>query len=106
MYLEYPLTGLIPAALVVLIGLALRARWTDERWARRWLLYLFGVSVLLSGVQVVLLGREAYKVQAFLQPALVGTLVALLVHLGSTARLWSKPAIWITLPVTSWQCSQ
>jgi hypothetical protein len=97
---DYPPVGsLLPAALVVSIGLLLRARWTGERCARRWLLTLFGISVLLSSAQIALFGREGDRALAFLQPALVGTLVALLVHLGSTKRLWSKAAIWITLPI-------
>lgn len=100
MFLEFPLAGLAPAALVALAGMAIRARREDKRLARPWLFFLLSVSVLLFGAQVLAVQREAYQLGAFLQPASVGTLVALLVHLGATRELWLRRTIWITLPAT------
>ena len=100
MFLEFSVVGLAPAALVVLAGMYVRARQADEKLARRWLFFLFSVSVLLYGTQLPVLRWEMYKFGAFLQPALVGTLVALLVYLGATCELWSRKTIWITLPAT------
>ena len=100
MFLEFSVVGLAPAALVVLAGIYVRARQADGKFARRWLFFLFSVSVLLYGTQFLILRREAYRLGALLQPALVGTLVALLVHLGATRELWSRKTIWITLPAT------
>jgi hypothetical protein len=100
MFLEFSVVGLAPAALVVLAGMYVRARQADEKLARRWLLFLFSVSVLLYGTQFLILRWEVYRLGALLQPALVGTLVALLVHLGATRELWSRKTIWITLLAT------
>jgi hypothetical protein len=100
MFLEFSVVGLAPATLVVLAGMYVRARQADGKLARRWLLFLFSVSVLLYGTQFLILRREAYRLGALLQPALVGTLVALFVHLGATRELWSRKTIWITLPAT------
>jgi hypothetical protein len=100
MFLEFSVVGLAPATLIVLAGMYVRARQADEKLARRWLLFLFSVSVLLYGTQFLILRRETYRLGALLQPALVGTLVALLVHLGATRELWSRKTIWITLPAT------
>ena len=100
MFLELSVVGLAPATLIVLAGIYVRARQADGKLARRWLLFLFCVSVLLYGIQLLILRREAYRLGALLQPALVGTLVALLVHLGTTCELWSRKTIWITLPAT------
>jgi len=100
MFLEFSVVGLAPAALVVLAGMYVRARQADEKLARRWLFFLFSVSVLLYGTQFLILRWEMYKFGALLQPTLVGTLVALLVHLGATRELWSRKTIWITLPAT------
>jgi hypothetical protein len=99
MYLEYPVASLVPAALIVLVGVYIRARPADERSARRWLFYLFGVCALLIGAQLLAHRQGAYKLGTFLQPAMVGALVALLVHLATAPKLWSKPTIWITLLV-------
>jgi len=100
MFLELSIVGLAPAALVVLAGMCVRARPADEKSARRWLFFLFSVSVLLYSTQFLILRWEVYRFGALLQPALVGTLVALLVHLGATRELWSRKTIWITLPAT------
>jgi hypothetical protein len=100
MFLEFSVVGLAPATLVVLAGIYVRARQADGKFARRWLLFLFSVSVLLYGTQLLILRREAYRLGALLQPALVGTLVAFLVHLGATRELWSRKTIWITLTAT------
>jgi hypothetical protein len=99
MMLEFAV-GLAPAALVVLAGIYVRARQADGKFARRWLFFLFSVSVLLYGTQFLIHRWEVYRFGALLQPALVGTLVALLVHLGATRELWSRKTIWITLPAT------
>jgi len=98
MFLELSVVGLAPATLIVSAGMYVRARQVDGKFARRWLLFLFFVSVLLYGIQFLILRWEMYKLGALLQPALVGTLVALLVHLGATRELWSRKTIWITLP--------
>jgi len=98
MFLEFSVVGLVPATLIVLAGMYVRARQADGKLARRWLFFLFSVSVLLYGTQFLILRREAYRLGALLQLALVGTLVALLVHLGATRELWSRKTIWITLP--------
>jgi hypothetical protein len=100
MFLDFSVVGLAPAALVVLAGIYVRARHADGKFARRWLLFLFSVSVLLYGTQFLILRWEVYRLGALLQPALVGILVALLVHLGATRALWSRKTIWITLPAT------
>jgi len=100
MVLEFSIGGLALAALVVLAGTVVRARQADRGLARRWLFFLFSVSVLLYGTQFLILRWEMYKFGAFLQPALHGTLAALLVHLGATTELWSRETIWITLPTT------
>jgi hypothetical protein len=100
MFLEFSVVGLVPAALVVLAGMYVRARQVDGKLARRWLLFLFSVVALLFATQFLALRREAYRLGALLQPALVGTLVTLLVHLGETRELWSRKTIWITLPAT------
>ncbi len=99
MFLEFSVVGLVPAALVVLAGIYVRARQADGKLARRWLLFLFSVLVLLYGTQFLILRWEVYRFGVLLQPALVGTLVALLVHLGATREL-SRKTIWITLPAT------
>lgn len=93
MSLELSVVGLVPAALVVLSGAYVRARQADGKLARRWLFFLFSVSVLLFGTQFLIQRWEMYKFGAFLQPALVGTVVALLVHLGTTRELWSRETI-------------
>ena len=45
MFLELSIVGLAPAALVVLAGMWVRARPADEKSARRWLFFLFSLSV-------------------------------------------------------------
>lgn len=90
---KYPVASLVPAALVVLVGVYVRARRADERSARRWLFFLFGVWALLTGAQLL-----AHR-QSVLLPAMVGALVALLVHLATTPELWSKATVWITLSI-------
>lgn len=100
MFLELSVAGLAPAALVVLAGMYVRARQADEKLARRWLFFLFSASVLLFATQFLSHWWEVYKLGALLQPALVGTLAALLVHLGATRELWLRKTIWITLPTT------
>jgi len=100
MFLESSIVGLAPAALVVLAGIYVRARQADGKFARRWLFFLFSVVALLFATQFLALRWEVYRFGALLQPALVGTLVALLVHLGATRELWSRKTIWITLPAT------
>jgi len=100
MFLEFSVVGLAPATLVVLAGMYVRARQADEKLARRWLFFLFSVVALLFATQFLALRWEVYRFGALLQPALVGTLVALLVHLGATRELWSRKTIWITLPAT------
>lgn len=100
MFLEFSVVGLVPAALVVLAGTYVRARRADEKLARRWLLFLFSIAILLHGAQFLILRREMYDAGAFLQPAVAGTLVALVVHLGATRELWSRKTIWITLSTT------
>jgi len=100
MFLESSIVGFAPAALVVLAGIYVRARQADGKFARRWLFFLFSVVALLFATQFLALRWEVYRFGALLQPALVGTLVALLVHLGATRELWSRKTIWITLPAT------
>jgi hypothetical protein len=100
MSLEFSVVGLAPAALVVLAGMYVRARQADGKFARRWLFFLFSVVALLFATQFLIHRWEVYRFGALLQPALVGTLVALLVHLGATRELWSRKTIWITLPAT------
>ena len=97
MMLDLYAAGLVPAAVVVLVGLVVRARRTDGKLARRWLFFLFSAWVLLFGTQFLAFQWETYDFAAFLQPAVVGTLVALLVHLGATSELWSGDTIWVTL---------
>ena len=93
MFLEFSIVGLAPAALVVLAGAFLRARQEDEKPGRRWLLFLLSMAVLLFGTQLPVLRWEMYKFGMFFQPALVGTLVALSVHLGVARELWSRRTI-------------
>ena len=93
MFLEFSVVGLAPAALIVLAGMYVRARQADGKLARRWLFFLFSVVTLLFATQFLALRWEVYRLGAFLQPALVGTLVALLVHLGATRELWSRKAM-------------
>ena len=100
MFLGFSVAGLAPAALLVLAGMGVRARQADEKLARRWLFFLFSVLVLLYGTQFLILRWEMYEVGEFLQPALVGTLVALFIHLGATPDLWSRETIWITFSTT------
>lgn len=100
MFLGFSIAGLAPATLLVLAGMYVRARQADEKLARRWLFFLFSVLVLLYGTQFLILRREMYEVGEFLQPALVGTLVALFIHLGATPDLWSRETIWITFSTT------
>jgi hypothetical protein len=100
MFLEFSIVGLAPAALVVLAGTFFRARQKDERLGRRWLFFLLSVVVLLFGTQLPVLRWEMYRFGMFFQPALVGTLAALLVHLGVARELWSRRTIWIMLPTT------
>ena len=59
------------------------------------------MSVLLIGPQSLLYRWEMYNLQAHLQPAVFGTLAALLVHLSVTPELWSRATLWITLPGVS-----
>jgi hypothetical protein len=101
MFLEFSVVGLAPAALVVLAGMYVRARQADGKLARRWLLFLLSVSVLLIGPQSLLYRWKMYNLQAHLQPAVFGTLAALLVHLSATPDLWSRATLWITLPSVS-----
>jgi hypothetical protein len=100
MFLEFSVVGLAPAVLVVLAGIYVRARQADGKLAHRWLFFLFSVVALLFATQFLALRWEVYRFGALLQPALVGTLVALLVHLGATRELWSRKTIWITLAAT------
>ena len=100
MFLGFSVAGLAPAALLVLAGMGVRARQADEKLARRWLFFLFSVLVLLYGTQFLILRWEMYEVGEFLQPALVGTLVALFIHLGATPDLWSRETIWMTFSTT------
>ena len=98
MSIEFSVAGLAPAALVVLAGMVVRARQADEKLAGRWLFFLFSAAALLFAAQFLIRRWQGYRFDALLQPALVGTLVALLVHLGATSELWSRRTIWITLP--------
>jgi hypothetical protein len=100
MFLEFSVAGLAPAALLVLAGMYVCARQADDKFERRWLFFLFSVSVLLYGAQFLILRGGMYEVGEFLQPALVGTLVALFVHLGTMPDLWSRETIWMTLSTT------
>lgn len=100
MFLGFSVAGLAPAALLLLAGMYVRARQADEELARRWLFFLFSVLVLLYGTQFLILRWEMYEVGEFLQPALVGTLVALFIHLGATPDLWSRETIWMTFSTT------
>jgi hypothetical protein len=100
MFLGFSVVELAPVTLVVLAGAFLRARHADEELGRRWLFFLLSVAVLSYGMQLPVLRWEMYKFGMFFQPALVGTLAALFVHLGVARELWSRRTIWITLPST------
>jgi hypothetical protein len=97
MMTEYYAGGLVPAAVIVLVGTVVRARQAGEKLARRWLFFLFSASVLLLGTQFLVYRWEKYELAALLQPAAVGALIALIVHLVATPELWSRETIWITL---------
>jgi hypothetical protein len=98
MFTKFSIVGLAPATLVVLAGIYVRARQADGKLARRWLFFLFCVSVLLIGPQSLLYQWKMYNLQAHLQPAVFATLAALLVHLSATPELWSRATLWIALP--------
>ena len=99
MYLNSSFIPLLPAMIVVVLGIYIRLRTANENFPRRWMLFLFAITALLYANQIVGLRWENYMPGALLQPALFGVQVALVIHLAKTPQLWSGKTLWLTLSI-------